>query len=332
MFRAFLFEKHDDFNGLMMSSSNAIPLRKRLRFRMEAGLFALALRWVPLLSRAAIMRLSYLGGRLGWIFARRDRRIAMANLDLAFGDTKTVLEKHRIVQQVFRTFAQTGLDYFWFSRDREQRMRDWVEVDEAARVWMKSGKRLVGITAHFGNWEMLGWLFAFHGALISSVAKPVKNNLIDAEINRIRMQSGQQIVPREGALRALVRTLKSEGTVALLLDQDTLPSEGGVFVPFFGVPVPISTAGAGLAIKLGAPIVMVYCVCRPDGRYHGYAGRVFLPEETESMSIDELTAKITMDLEEELRRNPGYWLWSYKRWKRRLPGVDPSRYPYYADC
>jgi len=273
-----------------------------------------------------------MGGRLAWTFARRDRRIAMANLDLAFGDTKTVAEKHLIVRQAFQTFAQTGLDYFWFSRDRTQRMREWVVIDEAVRAWMQPGKRLVGITAHFGNWEMLGWLFVLHGAAISSVAKPVKNPLIDAEINRIRMQSGQQIVPREGALRALVRTLKNDGTVALLLDQDTLPAEGGVFVPFFDVPVPISSAGSGLALKLKAPILMAFCVCNPDGCYHSYASKVFLPEEIEGMSSDELTAKITAALEAELHRNPGYWLWSYKRWKRRLPGVDPSRYPYYADC
>ncbi|MEI7881408.1 MAG: lysophospholipid acyltransferase family protein [bacterium] len=316
----------------MMKSHKTQSLGRRLRFQLEAWLFAMALRLIPALSRATIMRLARMGGRLAWTFARRDRRIAMANLDLAFGETKTVSEKHLIVRQAFQTFAQTGLDYFWFSRDRTQRMRDWVVVDEAARVWMQPGKRLVGVTAHFGNWEMLGWLFVFHGAAIASVAKPVKNYLIDAEINRIRTLSGQQIVPREGALRALVRALKSDGAIALLLDQDTLPAEGGVFVPFFGIPVPISTAGAGLALKLKAPILMAFCVCNPDGRYHGYASKLFLPEEIEGMNTDELTAKITTALEEELRRNPEYWLWSYKRWKRRLPGVDPARYPYYADC
>ncbi len=314
-----------------MRRSKTISMTKRLRFRLEAGLFALALRLIPLFSRKTVVCLARLGGRLGWIFARRDRRIAMANLDLAFGETRTVHEKHLIIRQAFTTFAQTGLDYFWFSRDRAARMRQWVVIDEAVRVWLKSG-RLVGVTAHFGNWEMLGWLFMLYDAPISSVAKPVKNPFIDAQINRIRTLSGQHIVPREGALRALVRALKNEETVALLLDQDTLPAEGGAFVPFFGLPVPISTAGAGLALKLEAPILMAFCPCMPDGRYHCYASKLFRPEEISGMSSEELTAKITAALEDELRKNPGYWLWSYKRWKRRLPGIDPARYPYYADC
>lgn len=304
---------------------------KRLRFHLEAWGFAMAMRLIPALSRRTILRLARWGGRVGWTLARRDRRIAMANLDLAFGESKSIAEKHAIVRQSFRSFVQTGLDYFWFARDREERMREWIVVDESARQWMRPGK-LVGITAHFGNWEILGWLFALHGASISSVAKPVKNPLIDAEINRIRTLSGQNIIPREGALRALVRVLKNEGVVALLLDQDTLPVEGGVFVPFFGLPVPISTAGASLAIKLKAPVLMAYCTCQADGRYFCYGRDVFLPERVAGLSADELTAKITLALEQELRRNPGYWLWSYKRWKRRRPGFDPARYPYYADC
>ncbi|MEI6564222.1 MAG: lysophospholipid acyltransferase family protein [bacterium] len=311
--------------------SKPVSLSRRLRFWVEALLFAWAMRLIPAFSRATVMRLARVAGRLGWTLARRDRRIAMANLDLAFGDTRTAREKHLIIRQAFTTFAQTGLDYFWFSRDREKRMREWTVVEESARIWMRPG-RLIGVTAHFGNWEILGWLFVSHGATVSSVAKPVKNPLIDAEINRIRMQSGQQIVPREGALRALVRALKSEGTIALLLDQDTLPAEGGAFVPFFGVPAPISTAAAGLALKLKAPILMAYCACNADGRYRCYARDILLPKEIEGMTPDEVTARITASLEDEIRQNPGCWLWSYKRWKRRLPDFDPARYPYYADC
>ena len=120
--------------------------------------------------------------------------------------------------------------------------------------------------------------------------------------------------------------------VALLLDQDTLPAEGGVFVPFFGVPVPIASAAAGLALKLRAPIIMAFCTCNSRGVYRCYCPVVFAPGEIEGMSAEAVTVRITDALEQEIRRNPGYWLWTYKRWKRRLPGVDPSRYPFYADC
>jgi lauroyl/myristoyl acyltransferase len=52
----------------------------------------------------------------------------------------------------------------------------------------------------------------------------------------------------------------------------------------------------------------------------------------EGMTPEAVTVRITQYLEKQLRDDPGHWLWTYKRWKRRLPGFDPARYPYYADC
>lgn len=304
---------------------------RRFRFLLEWGVFRIALGFIPLLSRRCVLRMAETAGWLGWRLARRDRRIAMANLDLAFGTTLTAREKHAIIRRVFSTFVLTGLDYFWFSKDRQKRLQKWVVVEESARCWMKKGAQ-IAVTAHFGNWEILGWMVAYHGATIASVAKPVKNPLIDREVNRLRSLSGQSIIPREGALRALVRVLRDEGTVALLLDQDTLPAEGGVFVPFFGVPVPISTAAAGLALKLKVPILMAFCVCDEAGVYHCRVSETLLPTGTEGMTAEAVTARIAVCLERQIRQDPGRWLWTYKRWKRRLPEFEAGRYPYYADC
>ena len=103
-------------------------------------------------------------------------------------------------------------------------------------------------------------------------------------------------------------------------------------MPFVDVPVPISTAAAGLALKLKVPIVMAFCVCDEQGVYHCYGRDRLMPEGISQMSPEEITARIAGYVESEIRRQPGYWLWTYKRWKRRLPDFDASRYPYYADC
>jgi KDO2-lipid IV(A) lauroyltransferase len=322
MFRAF-FSTMTDFPVMSM--------RRRIRARFEILAFHLAGHLIPVLSRWSIVALARFSGRLAWLVARRERRVALANLELAFGTTLSPDEKRDLVRKSFSTFVLTGLDYFWFSKDREQRMADWVIVHDANWPWMRQGAT-IAVTAHFGNWEILGWLTVQHGSRIASVAKPVKNPLIDAEINRMRTLSGQRIIPREGALRSLVRVLREGGTIALLLDQDTLPAEGGVFVPFFDVPVPVSTAAAGLALKLKVPILMAFCASNEKGVYHCHTRELLLPEDMEGMTPEDVTIRITRYLENQLREDPGHWLWTYKRWKRRLPGCDPSRYPYYADC
>lgn len=312
------------------SADRPVTLRRRIRFRIEGVLFTLALFGVPRLPRTWVVVLAKGMGTLAYHVDRRDRRIALANLDLAYGSGLTPQGKRDIIRNVFRNFALTMLDYFWFSRHSEERIRRYVEVDEASIPWLRGGP-LVAVTAHLGNWEVFGHTAMSYGSALVSVAKPVKNPLIDQRLNRLREASGQRIVPRAGALKALVRVLRDKGTVALLLDQDTRVEDGGLFVPFFGVPVPISGAATGLAIRMEVPMVMAYCRHLGGGRYRCYVRDVLRPEELKGRDPVELTAQIGVMLEEEIRRDPAQWLWTYKRWKRRMPGVPRERYPFYAD-
>jgi KDO2-lipid IV(A) lauroyltransferase len=304
---------------------------RRIRFWIEARLVDGAARLIPRFPRRLVVALANGLGWIGYCVDRRDRRVALANLDLAFGSSLTDARKRQIVTQVFQSFTLTTLDYFWFSRDAKARIDKYVSLDPSVIPWIGVGAS-VAVTAHFGNWEVMGQAFAMLGAKLSSVAKPIKNPLVDAIINRIRQNSGQKIIPRAGALKGLVRDLRDHGTVALLLDQDTRVADGGVFVDFFGVPVPIASAAAGLAQKMKVPIFMAYCRNERNGSYLCYIREVLRPEEMNGLSPADITATITGFLEAEIRRDPAQWLWTYKRWKRRMPGVEASRYPFYADC
>lgn len=306
--------------------------RRRMRHAVEAYLFGLAFRLIPRLPRGTVVGLAGGLGWLAWHLDRRDRRIALANLTLAYGSTLPDDEKRAIVRRVFRNFAQTALDYFWFSRDTRNRFARYVTLDEALVAALRQGP-LIAVTAHYGNWEVLGQAAAaLHGAPLSSVAKPIKNPLIDQRVNRMREETGQHIIAREGAIKSLVKALRDKGVVALVLDQDTRVSDGGVFVDFFGVPVPISNAAAGLALRLRVPMMMAFSRHEAGGRYRCYLREWLSPEAVEGTSIEDLTARITGVVEAEIRQDPAQWLWTYKRWKRRQPGFDASRYPFYADC
>jgi KDO2-lipid IV(A) lauroyltransferase len=304
---------------------------RRFRFWIEAQLVDGAAWLIPRFPRRLVVALANGLGRMGYVVDRRDRRVALANLDLAFGSSLTAKRKREIVTQVFKNFTLTTLDYFWFSRDTKARVERYVSIDASTSKWIEKGP-LVAVSAHFGNWEVIGQAIAIRGGKVSSIAKPIKNPRVDAVINRIRQHSGQRIIPREGALKGMLRVLRDHGIVGLLLDQDTRVADGGVFVEFFGVPVPIASAAAGLAQKMNVPILMVYCRNERNGTYRCYSPEVLTPAEMSGLSPVEITARITGFLEAEIRRDPSQWLWTYKRWKRRMPGVEPSRYPFYADC
>ncbi len=273
-------------------------------------------------------------GAAAFRVARRDRRIALANLDLAYGEMLSAAEKLDIARGSFMAMARTLLDVLWLSRDGATRLRQWVRIPESLLARLSSGRPHILVTAHLGNWEALGQALTLAGVPLMSVAAPLANPAVDRLFLRLRERTGQIIVPREGAVRPLLRHLKQNGKVALLLDQNTKPKEGGVFADFFGRPVPVSAAPAVLALRTGAEICFGYALPLDDGAYEARLTGVIEPAKSAGTptpeAVEALTRRIVALTEEAVRRNPRLWLWSYKRWKYIAPGRSREEYPFYA--
>ena len=289
---------------------------------------------VPRMPRGWILGLARILGECTYAFSGRTRRLGLENLDLAFGGTKTAEEKRRILRGSLRNFSLTMLDLLWFSRDSAARMERWFAPTEAFREAMASRVARVGVTGHFGNWEMCGRYWALCSRNMMAVAMPLKNPKVDALLQKAREINSQVIVAREGALKKLMRHLRAGGTTGLLLDQNTTPEEGGVFVEFFGKPVCVSRAAGLLAAATGAEILFGYALPRGDGSYVAEAPHRIRPEEIAALdratASEELTRRITRYYEEAIRARPECWLWSYKRWRHVPKGASSDGFPSYA--
>ena len=306
-----------------------------MRKRLEVNLTRLALFTVPRIPRPALVAATRFLGGVAFHLARGTRRIGMQNLDLVYGDSRSPAEKAAILRQSFQTFALVLADIFWFTRHPRERLAKFVHFDDEAIRWLERPP-LICVTGHLGNWETLGQAVANAGFPLHSVAAPLSNPAVDELFIPSRQLSGQTILSSEGALRKLLRILREGGRFAILLDQNTKPTEGGVFVPFLGLPAPVSTGAAMLATRTGSNLVFGYALPQSDGRYRVIAPLGIAAQEVEAMperggdQVDALTLRITRNIEETILAYPGCWLWMYKRWKYVLPGYERDQYPDYA--
>ena len=310
------------------------PFWLRCRQALEAPFTRLGLAVIPRLPRGAVLGLARVVAEIGYVCSAQTRRMGLVNLDLAFGDSKTPAEKRRILRESLRNFALVLLDLLWFSRDSAARMDRWFKAGPSMVASLAKPAAHVGVTGHFGNWELTGRYWAWRTGKMMSVAMPLKNPAVDVLLQQARQHDGQIVIPREGALRKLVKFLKDGGTVGLLLDQNTAPAEGGVFVEFFGKPVAVSPAAGMLAPLTGADILFGYALPQPDGTYLGETPRAIAPAEIAALdrktAMMELTQRVTAFYEEAIRARPECWLWSYRRWRYIPPGVPRDGFPYYA--
>ncbi len=317
-----------------MKNSNQWKTRwRRLRAFLEWTLVVCADACIPHLPRRFIVWLSEGLGRGAFRLSRRYRTVALQNLDLVYGDSLPPDRKRDIARTACTSFARLLLDLFWFRKDSEPRIRRWVVVDPSLADSLKAGRQLC-ITAHYGNWEVLGQTVASLGHSLASVATPLANQRVNERFNQSRRITGQEVIPRQGAIRAMLKVLRADKKVAVLLDQNVKPSQGGTLVDFFGLPVPVSEAGAALALRTGSPILFGFCIPLPDGRYKAFSPATLsleeYPDGATPEAVQDLTQRITKTVENQIRRDPEYWHWFYKRWKHRPPGTEASSYPAYS--
>ncbi|MDA0321539.1 MAG: lysophospholipid acyltransferase family protein [Verrucomicrobia bacterium] len=300
---------------------------KRLRQVLEGLLARLGVLVIPRLPRGAVVRLARVIGSAACAVCRRDQEVGRANLELALGATHSREERDKILHGAFVTFAQLILDLFWFSRDQQRRLEEVVEVDDSCRFFLDHPP-CIALAAHFGNWEVMGARCAALGSPLTVVFAALENPVIDELVARLRRGSGQVVAEKTGVLRRLIRTLRDGGHIAVVLDQNTLPADGGRFVNFFGSPAPMSMAVASLSEKTSAPVVPTFCTRRPDGTYRVYHLPPLLMEQTETR--ESFTQRLATVLEGEIRKDPEQWLWMYKRWKFIPDDAEADRFPGYA--
>ncbi len=289
---------------------------------------------IPILPRCFILKFSKLVGIIGYYCVPSLRKITLTNLDIAFKDEKNAVEKKQIAIRTFINLVRVILDIFWFSKNKDERIAEWVKIDEDIKRYLDSGPK-IGVTAHFGNWELISQAISLAGYAHTAVAATLANSGVDRLYTQFRSTKNVTVAPRTGAVRYLIRALKKGEHIALLLDQNTRPDEGGIFVKFFSLNVPTSTAAAVLAERMDVPILMVFCIANEDGSYRLYAHppkKVYeiIQEKDTSESIRLVTQWIVDRFEDEIRKAPEQWMWMYKRWKHRDPAEPETFYPFYS--
>ena len=321
---------------LVEAKTKPILLRKRLRFRLETAVARVFAWLIPHLPRKVIWRLGRVTGGLGYYLLPMQRRIARANLDLAFGSTKTPAEKARIARASAQYFATTMLTQFWATRLTRNTLDEVAEADAEGLRLMRDlrakGRAIILIGLHYGDLELLGLATGFYGFHMTVVTKTMRNPALETIFSRLRAQSGHHIISSHHAGAKLLKALKQGDCVALVIDQHVGLNAGGIWCDFFGVPVLTTSMVARLALHSGAAIVG--CVARPLP--HGRSRIVYGPEihcepsGNDQADVQNVTQQCLQFCERTIREKPEPWLWSYKRWKVR-PHQEQGRYPFYSN-
>ena len=272
------------------------------------------------------IRLGQLFGRVAYPLAGELRRTGEINLQLAFPE-KTPEERRELLKGCFESLGRV-LGLFSHFGDPIESIISVVEPIALERLQAaKKGRGVIFCTAHLGAWELTSYAVAHLGYPMSVVVRPIDNPKIEQVVDRYRRKTGNTTLDKFSAARSMLKILRKGEFLGLLFDLNALDEEA-IFVDFFGVPASTNFLTAKLALRTDVPIIAVFSPW--DKTRKKFLLDVTEPIEVEHSGDEEgdvrkLTTRLTLLVEEQIKRHPDQWLWVHKRWKTRPPG-EPGIY------
>jgi heptosyltransferase II len=275
-----------------------------------AGWFlgCLPLSWVFALGQST--------GRLGYMVFGGYRRLAVANIKIAFPDWAPDEVEH-CARRHFMDLVANLLCSFVLLEKPWEKVRKHLDVSnfERAKERINGARSVIWTINHIGNWE----LFIFCAGLVrpgkhAVVYRALPNRFIDAHIRRARASTGLEMIERQHGLAQSTHILKAGGMLAILVDQHA--GDKGIWTPFFNRLASTTPLPAILAAKTGAELLPVAIFTEGPGKWRLEVGE-FVPKQ--GASIEELTYRINRALELLIIRRPSDWFWVHQRWKTPSP-------------
>jgi Kdo2-lipid IVA lauroyltransferase/acyltransferase len=267
------------------------------------------------------------------------RKLTEENLAGAFPES-SLQERRRLARKMWEHLLLMACEIAHARRKiHETNWRKFIDVHrkrELIQAFLSPRPKVV-VTAHFGNFEVGGYITGFWGFPTYTVARPLDNPLLDRLVNRFRESMGQRMIDSHGSAELSDSLLATGGTLVLVGDQHA--GKKGVWIEFFGRPAACHKALALFTLLNKAPMLVTYVKrIGPAMKFEIGLADYYdpaLPGRDDLAGVTELAQWYSDVLEAEIRRAPNQYWWLHNRWrtppsgnrrkkKRRVPGTTQT--------
>lgn len=236
------------------------------------------------------------------------------------------------IKTIERKFYHWFSDYFLEAikllsiSDKELRRRFTIINSEEVEQCFQEGQDVAAILGHYCNWE---WLSCVGMNLpsereIGLIYHPLRNKTFDYLFRKLRShEQNSHVIPKKDILRYVV-TKKREGVrniCGYISDQGPKWTNIHLWLPFLNHEyTPVFTGGERIMRKMNNAVFYVE-MSRPKRGYYTATYKL-ITREPNTLPADDITRRFFCLLEETIRQEPAFYLWSHNRWKRTKEEFD----------
>ena len=221
----------------------------------------------------------------------------------------------QIASNVLGNFGRVFAEYPFLKNFRNGELDNFIEIDGKNHLEniKKEKKRVVFVSGHFNNFELMAMQIEKIGIELSAIYRPLNNIFLNNVMEKTRKKyiCKNQIKKGRTGTRQIIKNLKKGSSVALMIDQRV---REGSKVNFFGNLATTTTIPAQLIKKYKCELVPIY-IERKEKYY--FKMHVSKPIKINSKTtIEEITLFLNSVLEKMILKNPEQWIWTHDRWKK----------------
>jgi len=272
-----------------------------------------------LCARLSCAQVQRAGRALGWLLGsglRFRRGEVQAALQRCFPE-KTPADVRTVADGMYRHLGTLLIETLRTGHMDLAALDEEVDFSGFEKVMqiLSRGRGLIVLTAHVGNFELLAMLAALKGAPLTVITKALKPKWLNDWWLETRGKFGVKMLPARDSYRYCRETLKANGILGFVLDQN-MKRNRGIFVDYFGRPACTSPGLALLSAQTGAPVLPAFMLREPDGRHRVHVlDPLPPPERADKEAIRQATQEYTAVIERFVRAHPDQWIWLHRRWR-----------------
>ncbi|MCG8330375.1 MAG: lysophospholipid acyltransferase family protein [Chitinophagales bacterium] len=245
------------------------------------------------------------------------KKVVWNNISNSFPE-KSAIEVEKICADFYRHFCDIIVETIRsFSITKEELLRRVKVVNpEVCDAFYKKGQSVILAAGHYNNWEMAATAMAAQvPQRLLAIYKPLRNAFFDAKMKNSRGQLGMELIPKEKNKKAFEEAQEEPCCIILATDQSPSNSKRAYWMEFLNQDTAVLFGVERYAQLYNFPVVFGWVKKVKRGHYE-IRFEVAIENPTEQ-AYGAITEKHTRMLEEEIRQDPTYWLWTHKRWKRK---------------
>jgi KDO2-lipid IV(A) lauroyltransferase len=275
---------------------------------------------ISILPAQAVSALGLFLSNCYFYLARKNRKTAVRNLEIALGNSLPPSSRLAIVRESFRTMGYIILDTLRYKDFNADTLRSMIRVEgiEHLETALRGGKGVIIASAHLGSFTLIGGRLAVDGYKATFVARHARNKQVEQIIMQFCRQVGQKILFTRPLLTCMRRsmTILSRNEL-LIIEMDQNFGTEGAKVNFFGQSAMVAAGPVKLALSTQAPIVPMVIIRESGGRH---VIRIEPPytcfvSGNQENDVRDNVQNITNIIEHYIRQYPGQWVnWIHKQW------------------